>query len=74
MASWDAFEVEAGGEPLEEAAEDGFEKPKAMLELPDVVFRLVCRFLDERCWEMGEAAQLAAQPALAPRRCLKWLN
>ena len=46
MASWDAFEVEAGGEPLEEAAEDGFEKPKAMLELPDVVFRLVCRFLE----------------------------
>jgi hypothetical protein len=34
------------GERLEEAAEDGSEKPKAMLELPDVVFRLVCRFLE----------------------------
>ena len=28
------------------AADDGSEKPKAMLELPDVVFRLVCRFLE----------------------------
>ena len=34
------------GERLEEAADDGSEKPKAMLELPDVVFRLVCRFLE----------------------------
>jgi len=30
---------------LEEVSEDSSEKPKAMLELPDVVFRLVCRFL-----------------------------
>jgi len=34
------------GERVEEAADDGSEKPKAMLELPDVVFRLVIRFLD----------------------------
>ena len=34
------------GERLEEAAADGAEKPKAMLELPDVVFRLVCRYLE----------------------------
>ena len=35
------------GELLEEAAaEHGAEKAKAMLELPDVVFRLVCRFLE----------------------------
>ena len=34
------------GERLEEAVEDGAEKPKAMQELPDVVFRLVCRFLE----------------------------
>ena len=33
-------------ERLEEAVNDGSEKPKAMLELPDVVFRLVCRFLE----------------------------
>jgi len=26
--------------------DEGSEKPKAMLELPDVVFRLVCRFLE----------------------------
>ena len=34
------------GERLEEAADDDAEKPKAMLELPDVVFRLVCRMLE----------------------------
>ena len=34
------------GEGLEEVAEDGAEKAKAMLELPDAVFRLVCRFLE----------------------------
>ena len=34
------------GERLEEAAKEGAEKPKAMLELPDVVFRLVCRMLE----------------------------
>ena len=33
------------GERLEEAAEDGAEKSKAMHELPDAVFSLVCRFL-----------------------------
>ena len=34
------------GERLEEASEDGTEKAKAMLELPDVVFALVCRMLE----------------------------
>jgi len=29
-----------------ETPDDGSEKPKAMLELPDVVFRLVCRMLE----------------------------
>ena len=34
------------GERLEEAPEEGAEKPKAMVELPDVVFALVCRMLE----------------------------
>ena len=34
------------GERLEEACDGGSQKPEAMLELPDVVFRLVCRFLE----------------------------
>jgi len=34
------------GERLEEGSDEGSDKPKAMLELPDVVFRLVCRFLE----------------------------
>ena len=35
-----------GDSPSDSENEDGAEKPKAMLELPDVVFRLVCRFLE----------------------------
>ena len=42
----DAPAPSPGGERLEEASEDGAEKAKAMLELPDVVFQLVCRFLE----------------------------
>ena len=34
------------GERLEEAADDGAPKVKAMLEMLDVVFRLVCRYLE----------------------------
>ena len=34
------------GDVLDEAFDACFEKPKAMLELPDVVFRLVCRMLE----------------------------
>ena len=45
-ATVDAAAVPSPGERLEEAADDGSEKAKAMLELPDVVFRLVCRFLE----------------------------
>jgi hypothetical protein len=34
------------GGPLEGASDEGSKKLKAMLELPDVVFRLVCRMLE----------------------------
>ena len=39
----DAAAPTSHGERLEAAAD---QEPKAMLELPDVVFRLVCRFLE----------------------------
>ena len=45
-ATVDAAPAPSHGDVLEEAAEAGPEKPKAMLELPDVVFRLVCRMLE----------------------------
>ena len=49
------------GERLEEASEDGAEKPEAMLELPDVVFRLVCRYLEG--WPAEAEVRLAAAEA-----------
>jgi len=57
-----AADVAGPSHAEEEASGNGSEKPKAMLELPDFVFRLVCRFLEG--WPAEAEPRLAVNEGL----------